>query len=75
MNMKMDGKPVGPDDRDVFLANVQADPLELVNLAGDPKHAPEVKRLTGLLEQHAQGAVEVPAECVRRGAKAESDSE
>ena len=64
MNMKMDGKPVTGADRDIFLADVQVDPNEQVNLAGNPKFTDEVARLAGLLEQHAAGAVEVPAECL-----------
>lgn len=66
MNMKIDGKPVAPEDRDIFLADVQNDPHEQINLAADPRYADEVRRLCDLLEKHAQGAVEVPPECLKR---------
>ena len=75
MNMRIDGKPVAAADRDVFLADVVADPLEQKNLAGDAKHADEAQRLIGLLEAHARGAVEVPAESLRRQRPAKGEDE
>lgn len=65
-NMRMDGKPVAPCDEDIFLADVVADPLETVNLAGDPRYADVVADLSSRLDRHAVNAVEIPPEMLTR---------
>ncbi len=74
-NMRIDARPVEPNDRDIFLADVVADPREFKNLAGEPEHAEDVRRLSALLAEHAKGSVEVPHECVTRPAKAKPAAE
>lgn len=74
-NMRIDGRPVEEADRDVFLADVVADPREFTNLAADPARADDVRRLRALLTEHAKGAVEVPAACVTRPSKAKPVAE
>jgi choline-sulfatase len=66
-NMRMDGAPVAPDEVDAFLADVQADPEEVRNLAHEARFTETVRSLDQLLARHAEGAVEVPGECLRRG--------
>lgn len=65
-NMRIDGQKAAPEDEDLFLADMLADPDETVNLAGKPECAAEVKRLSALLDAHAANAVTVPLECIRR---------
>jgi choline-sulfatase len=36
MNVRQDGAPVSPEEEDIYLADVVADPDEIVNLADDP---------------------------------------
>lgn len=72
-NMRLDGRPVQPADEDTFLADVTADPREFTNLAADPQRAEEVRRLSALLDAHAQGAVEVPPECLARSRKTKDE--
>ena len=64
-NMRIDGKPVGPDDEDIFLADVQADPYETYNLAGDAAYADVVENLSAQIDVHSQNAVEVPYEYIQ----------
>jgi hypothetical protein len=69
MNMMIDSLPAKDQDRDIFLADVEADPKEVVNLAGDPKYADVVKKLVGMLVKHAEGAAEVQSELLKRDTK------
>jgi hypothetical protein len=55
-----------PGDEDVFLADVVSDPGEMRNLAEDAQFANVATELSEALDGHAQGAVEVPPECLRR---------
>lgn len=65
-NMRIDGRRPAPEDEDVFLADVIADPHELLNLAGDARYADVVRDLSAKLDRHAEGAVEIPHECLVR---------
>jgi len=65
-NMRIDGRSLSPEDEDLFLADVQTDPGERVDLAADPRYADVVADLSVRLDRHAEGAVEVPPEYVRR---------
>jgi choline-sulfatase len=76
-NMRIDGHRPAPEDEDVFLADVVADPGERVNLAEDPAFQDVRRRLSALLDDHAKGAVEVPPELLKRpaqGKKAVADA-
>lgn len=73
-NMKIDGKKAESKDEDIFLADVVKDPNEIIILAGNPKYADEVRRLSRLLDKHAEGAVEVPPDCVRRNKPAKKST-
>jgi len=64
--MRLNGAAVDPAYEDIFLADVQADPSENVNLANEPEHAQTVARLSKLLDDHAVDAVEVPEEWTER---------
>lgn len=65
-NMLIDGLRPCPEDEDVFLADVQTDPQEARNLAEDPQCSDVVTELSKALDRHAEGAVEVPPECLTR---------
>jgi choline-sulfatase len=65
-NMRLDGARPTEADEDIFLADVQADPSEFVDLASAPQYAPVVKELCAKLEAHAAGAVDVPHACLVR---------
>ncbi len=58
MTVRHEGRPVDPHRQDLFVADVQADPLEMHNLARSPLGANTVANLTGLLEAHLANAVE-----------------
>lgn len=55
---RIDGAPAATADWDVFLADVIADPREVVNRAGDPALADVEARLLGTIDALADGAVE-----------------
>ena len=59
-NMRVNGMPASAEEADIFLADVQADPTEGTNLAGDVNHQAIVAELSALLDQHSADAVEVP---------------
>lgn len=65
-NMLIDGEKPERDDEDVFLADVVADPDEMTNLAGDPQYSELIDKFSAALDRHAEGAVEVPHECLTR---------
>ncbi len=65
-NLRIDGKPVNKGEADIFLADVQADPAETVNVANDSAHQQTVARLNALLDDHVADAVEVPSTWTRR---------
>ena len=58
MNVRQDGAPVAPDEEDIFLADVVADPLEQVNLAGRPAYGNVVATLRESLLERAATALE-----------------
>ncbi|HPN84461.1 MAG TPA: sulfatase-like hydrolase/transferase [Victivallales bacterium] len=62
MNMRIDGAPAKDEDKDIFLADIEKDPKELVNLANDPAYSDLVKKLSEMLEKHAQNAAYVAPE-------------
>ena len=66
MNVLINGKKPNLEDRDVFLADVLADPTEFTNLAGEGKYAEVVVELSGQLDKHTENSVEVEAECLQR---------
>ncbi|MXW62364.1 MAG: sulfatase-like hydrolase/transferase [Acidimicrobiaceae bacterium] len=55
---RIDGNVIGAEDADadIFLADSQADPSEVRNLADDPAHRGARDRLLSLLERHIAGA-------------------
>lgn len=59
-NVRLDGQPVVPAQEDVFLADVQADPIEGTNLATEAAYGAVVQELSARLDQHIANAVEVP---------------
>jgi arylsulfatase A-like enzyme len=61
-NMLIDGEKPSPEYEHIFLADVQNDPEEMVNLADDPQHADVVEELSAKLDTFAEGSVEVPHE-------------
>jgi choline-sulfatase len=65
-NMLLDGEVPAPTDEHIFLADVQSDPEEMVNLADDPEHSAIVRELSEKLDRFAEGSVEVPHECLVR---------
>ena len=65
-NVLIDGEKPEPKDEDIFLADVQADPEEMVNLAHNPHYAGLVEDLSDALDRHAKGSLEVPRECLER---------
>ena len=60
-NLRIDGEPVEEGEADVFLADVQTDPDEKVNVAGDGARAEVVARLNAQLDAHVADAVQVPS--------------
>jgi len=58
MNTKQDGKAVDETEEDWFLADVRADPRELVNLAYDPAHRATVDELRAKVLAHVANSVE-----------------
>lgn len=68
-NVRQDGKLSTGQDRDVFLADCQADPAEQVNLAGRPELREVEQRLSTMLDAHLANALEVPPELVARQPK------
>lgn len=58
MNTRQDGAPIAAGEEDWFLAEVAADPLEQVNLAGDPAHRATLERLRARLLAHTAEALE-----------------
>ena len=60
-NVMIDGELVGPEDEDVFLADVQADPDEINNIAGEPWAQETARALSRQLDEHVAGSFEVPA--------------
>ncbi|MBV7336805.1 sulfatase-like hydrolase/transferase [Chloroflexi bacterium TSY] len=71
-NVRLDGEAVDAAHEDVFLTDVLADPSESQNLAANPTLANVVIRLSGLLDTHLDGAVEVPQAWTQRNEKAVS---
>jgi choline-sulfatase len=65
-NVLIDGEKPAPEDEDIFLADWQADPAELVNLAQDPRHTDLVRELSELLDRHTEGSLEVDPQCLHR---------
>jgi len=65
-NMRLDGCRPTPEDEDIFLADTHNDPAEMINLAGEPKYADVVERLCAMLDQHAEGAVHIDPQYLRR---------
>lgn len=65
-NVLIDGEKPAPYDEDIFLSEWVADPDEVTNLVQDPRQADLIHQLSGLLDRHAEGSVEVDPECLRR---------
>ncbi|HEY0853972.1 MAG TPA: sulfatase-like hydrolase/transferase [Devosia sp.] len=64
MNTRQDGAPIAETEEDWFLADVEADPREIVNLAFDATHRPVVDELRARVLAHVARSVEpdfVPA--------------
>ena len=65
-NMRIDGRRALPEEQDAYLADLERDPFEVWNRADDAAYAATVAELEAKLEAHADGAVEVPWEMVKR---------
>ncbi len=66
-NILLDGKPPETaEDADIFMADTQNDPAEIVNLAARPETADTAAWLDARLAAHAAFSVEVPDACLRR---------
>ncbi|MEM7534338.1 MAG: sulfatase-like hydrolase/transferase [Chloroflexota bacterium] len=59
-NVRVDGERTDASNEDVFLADVQADPVEKQNLAHDPAYADVVTQLSDMLDAHVAESIEVP---------------
>ena len=59
-NVRIDGHSISADDADsdMFVADSQADPAEVLNFVSDPTYAAVVKELSELLDDHIGGAYE-----------------
>jgi choline-sulfatase len=64
-NVRLNGQPTDRSQEDIFLADVTTDPDEQNNLASDPRYEEIVNKLSGMLDQHVSGSVEVPHEYVQ----------
>jgi choline-sulfatase len=71
--VRMDGKPVPPEQEDIFLADVQEDPREVKNIAGLPENAPIVERLSAMLDHHLADRVEPPPGNIHNKGRRTSD--
>ncbi|WP_291389274.1 sulfatase-like hydrolase/transferase [Devosia sp.] len=58
LNVRQDGQPVPPEREDIFLADVEADPKEMHNLAKEPAQADLVASLRAKVLAHAANSVE-----------------
>ena len=65
-NVLLDGEKPKPEDEDIFLADVLADPEEFTNMAQDPDYADVVRRLSDRLDKHTAISVEVDPSCLQR---------
>jgi choline-sulfatase len=60
MNTRRNGRPVEPDDEDLFFSDIAADPLERINRAHDPSLTEVRDGLRRRLLDHLRGAYEPP---------------
>jgi choline-sulfatase len=58
MNTRQDGRPIAEAEEDWFLADVEADPMEMENLAGQPGHRATVDMLRAQILAHVADSVE-----------------
>jgi choline-sulfatase len=58
MNIRQDGAWIEPEEEDAFLADVQADSLEQVNLAAEPAYEKIVADLKDAIRAHVADALE-----------------
>jgi choline-sulfatase len=58
MTVRRNGRPVGPDEEDPYLADLAVDPLEAVNRADDPLYAAVLESLRQALREQAATAHE-----------------
>ncbi len=68
-NILFNGQPASPQEQDVFLADVQADPDETENLAGHSDYRDVQDQLMAMLDAHLENAVQAdvePAYAMRR---------
>ena len=65
-NVLLDGEKPKPEDEDIFLADVYADPEEFTNIARDPEYADVVHQLSDQLDKHTANSVEVDPSCLQR---------
>jgi choline-sulfatase len=64
MNIRQDGAPIAENEEDWFLADMSADPDEMVNLAYEPEHRAIVEGFRSQILRFAKSAIEpefVPA--------------
>ena len=64
--IRVNGQPVSDADADLFLADMQADPQEGINLAADPTLSEIVTDLSARIDAHTAQSVEVPESYTRR---------
>jgi len=63
-NTRINGRPVKPEEEDIFLVDVQQDPEESTNLADKPEHKTTKSGLLKRLDDHISQAVEPPRETI-----------
>lgn len=66
-NMLIDSEqPTGKEHIDAFLCDYSSDPKELTNRTNDPALADIEHHLASLLDEHAEGSLDVPDSCLIR---------
>ncbi|MBD3184473.1 sulfatase-like hydrolase/transferase [Candidatus Poribacteria bacterium] len=65
-NVRIDGKIISYDEKDIFLADLKNDPDEIINVANKEGYGEITTRLSGMLDEHIKTRIEPPADYLRR---------